>query len=207
MAKADKTDKGDYKGPEPKDSVHDTFHKITLNGHDLHYLATAGTLVLREDDGKPLASIFFVFYSKVDGPNAKAADPVGRSCFASTAGPARRRFGCTWGHSGRKRFACRTMVSAPTPPYSLIDNEFTLLDATDLVFIDPVSTGFKPPRVWTLNAFMDFRRTSNPSATSFNCSRRVTAAGGPQNISPAKGTAPLASPACRGISKNATACT
>jgi carboxypeptidase C (cathepsin A) len=142
MGKADKTDKAESKGPEPKDTVHDTTHKITLNGQPLHYLATAGTLVLRDDDGKAQASIFFVSYSKVDGPTSKTVDPARPIMFCFNGGPGSSSVWLHLGSFGPKAVRLPDNGGAPAPPFALVDNEFTLLDVADLVFIDPVSTGF-----------------------------------------------------------------
>ena len=211
MAKADKTDKGDYKGPEPKDSVHDTIHKITLNGHDLHYLATAGTLVLHEDDGKPLASIFFVSYNKVDGPNgAKVAYRLGRSCFASTAGPAHRRFGCTWEHSGRKRFACRTMAKRRCCPIrsSTTNSRFSTQPTwCSLTQSRPGSASL--PRGVDAKRFHGFQEDIQSVGDFIQLfTHGVTAASAPTEICRRRKLRHHPPPpACPGISRNATACT
>src|SRR5262249_36200118 len=54
----------DKKQPAPKETLSETTPSITVNGAKLDYTATAGTLILKEEDGKPLASIFFVAYTK-----------------------------------------------------------------------------------------------------------------------------------------------
>jgi carboxypeptidase C (cathepsin A) len=142
LDKAEKTDKADRKSGEPKDTVRDTSHKITLNGQPLNYLASAGTLVLRDDDGKPLASMFFVAYNKVEGAASKTPDPSRPIMFCFNGGPGSSSVWLHLGAFGPKAVKLPDNGDAPAPPYSLIDNEFTLLDVADLVFIDPVSTGF-----------------------------------------------------------------
>ncbi len=142
LDKVDKTDKADRKTAEPKDTVKDTFHKIALYGQPLNYMASAGTLVLRDDDGKPLASMFFVSYSKVGGPDSKVVDPARPIIFCFNGGPGSSSVWLHLGAFGPRSVRLPDNGEAPAPPYSLIDNEFTLLDMADLVFIDPVSTGF-----------------------------------------------------------------
>ena len=71
-----------------------------------------------------------------------AQPPGARSCSASTVGLGRRRYGCIWAHLGPRRVALPEEPTIPTPPFRLVDNEATWLDRTDLVFIDPVGTGF-----------------------------------------------------------------
>ena len=93
-------------------------------GRPLHYLASAGHLVLRDDDGKPMASMFFVAYTR-SGRRGRRRPSIrpGRSRSASTAGPGRRRSGCTSGRSARRRVRLPDDGEPPTPPYSLVDNE------------------------------------------------------------------------------------
>ncbi|HEY1375869.1 MAG TPA: hypothetical protein VGF55_03710, partial [Gemmataceae bacterium] len=145
LEKADKADKTDRKAPEPKDNVTDSTHKITLVGQPLHYLASAGTLVLREEDGKPTAGVFFVAYSKVDGPGSHTADPSRPITFCFNGGPGSSAVWLHLGAFGPRVVQLPDTGEPPHPPYTFVDNEFTLLDQTDLVFIDPVSTGYSRP--------------------------------------------------------------
>lgn len=122
-----------------------THHTLTVGGAELRYTATAGTLVLREErhkDGvwegdKPKATVFVVAYSK-DG-----ADPGRRPVtFAFNGGPGSSSVWLHLGALGPKRVLMDELGHPTPPPYRLIDNAHTLLDVTDLVFIDPVSTGY-----------------------------------------------------------------
>jgi carboxypeptidase C (cathepsin A) len=119
---------------------------MTLNGQPLNYLASAGHLVLRDDDGKPLASIFFVAYSKLAGPQIEKAapqtDPARPITFCFNGGPGSSSVWLHLGAFGPRTVQLPDSGEAPAPPYSLVDNPYTLLDMTDLVFIDPVSTGY-----------------------------------------------------------------
>jgi carboxypeptidase C (cathepsin A) len=148
-AKADKAEKTDRKPPE--DRVRQTTHTITLDGKPLHYRATAGTLALRDDDGKPIAGVFFVAYSRlnaeswpVDDPN-DGVDPTRPVTFCFNGGPGSSAVWLHLGAFGPKVVKLPDNGDPPAPPYVLVDNPFTLLDQTDLVFIDPVSTGFSRP--------------------------------------------------------------
>ena len=114
-----------------------TSHVIRLDGRELRYTATTGTLPIRLDDGKVAARMFFVAYTK-DGEDAKTR-PVS---FLYNGGPGSAT---VWLHMGS--FAPRHVKMAdegfqPAPPYSLVDNANTLLDVSDLVFVDAISTGF-----------------------------------------------------------------
>jgi carboxypeptidase C (cathepsin A) len=137
-----------------------TDHSITLpGGRLLKYKATAGYLTLRDtsenaggehdgkkggqDDadplkGKPKALVFFVAYTLDPAPDP-ATRPV---TFSFNGGPGSSSVWLHLGALGPRRAALTDQGEAPPPPYKLVDNESTWLDATDLVFIDPVSTGY-----------------------------------------------------------------
>jgi carboxypeptidase C (cathepsin A) len=114
-----------------------TSHAIRLDGREIKYTATAGTLPIRLDDGKVAAQMFFVAYTK-DGEDRKTR-PVS---FLYNGGPGSAT---VWLHMGS--FAPRSVQMAddgfqPAPPYQLVDNQDTLLDVTDLVFVDAIDTGY-----------------------------------------------------------------
>ena len=115
-----------------------TPHSIHIGGTELAYTATAGTLVLRRDDGKARASIFFVAYT-VDSAADKTKRPL---TFSFNGGPGSSSVWLHMGALGPRRVSLPADGSAPTPPYQVVDNEQTCLKYTDLVFIDPVTTGF-----------------------------------------------------------------
>lgn len=115
----------------------ETTHKITINGKKFPYKAVAGTLVLKDAENKSKAKIFFVSYSK-DGVENQSSRPI---TFCFNGGPGSSSVWLHLGGFGPKRVKL-TDQGEPVLPYQLSDNEYTLLEATDLVFIDPVSTGF-----------------------------------------------------------------
>jgi carboxypeptidase C (cathepsin A) len=121
-----------------KDNLVETFHTIQLGGKKLPYKATAGTMVLRDDEGKPRANIFCVAYT--------SGDPSKRPItFAYNGGPGSSSVWLHMGAFGPKRVHLNEDGSAVPPPYRLDDNDLSLLDLTDLVFIDPVTTGYSRP--------------------------------------------------------------
>lgn len=132
--------------PEPKDHIVVTNHKIKLGNKTLSYTATCGTIVLKEEhekDGeakgeKPRAILFFVAYT-LDGVTALANRPL---TFSFNGGPGSSSVWLHLGLAGPKRIAMDEMGQPGAPPYVLTDNEFTLLEKSDLVFIDPVGTGY-----------------------------------------------------------------
>ena len=120
-----------------EEKVSQTPHAIRLDGRDIKYTATVGTLPIRLDDGKVAARMFFVAYTR-DGEDAKTR-PIS---FLYNGGPGSAT---VWLHMGS--FAPRHTQMAdegfqPPPPYQLVDNENSLIDVSDLVFVDAIDTGF-----------------------------------------------------------------
>lgn len=127
--------------PPPAEKTSKTQHSIQIDGKTLAYTATAGTLNLKKDD-KPWASMFYVAYTRDDAPNA-AQDAAKRPItFAFNGGPGSSSVWLHMGALGPRRVEMGPDGEQPKPPYHLIDNPDTALEFTDLVFIDPVTTGF-----------------------------------------------------------------
>jgi carboxypeptidase C (cathepsin A) len=141
--------------PAPQDQLVVTQHTVTIGGQEVKYTVTAGTMVLKEEaekkgdkageaEGeKPKATVFFIAYTR-DEVEDKSRRPV---TFSFNGGPGSSS---VWLHLGvlgprRVQMDDAGAGSLPPPPYRLVDNEHSLLDATDLVFIDPVSTGYSRP--------------------------------------------------------------
>ncbi len=136
--------------PEPKDNLVETKHSLTIDGREIRYTVTCGTIVLKEEaekkgekegesEGeKPRATIFFVAYTR-DGEQDRQKRPL---TFSFNGGPGSSSVWLHLGLLGPRRVLLDDEGFAYPPPYKLVDNAFSLLDLTDLVFIDPVSTGF-----------------------------------------------------------------
>jgi len=132
--------KADGKSGGDKLSVTD--HEATIAGKALKYRATAGTYQLKDEAGKAKADLFFVAYEKTpagDSADALAKRPI---TFVFNGGPGAAAVWLHLGTAGPKRVKLTQLGEAPAPPYGVVDNDFTWLDATDLVFIDPVGTGY-----------------------------------------------------------------
>ena len=146
---------------EPVLSV--TAHTVTVGGKSLNYHATAGYMLMKAEEPKPRgggdadkgkpddkdskdglkakAKVFFVAYTLDD-----TGDPAKRPLtFCFNGGPGSASIWLHMGAMAPRRAALTDEGEAPPPPYQLVDNESTWLDSTDLVFIDPVSTGFSRP--------------------------------------------------------------
>lgn len=126
--------------PPPVEKTSTSKHSIQINGKTLAYTATAGTLILNKDD-KPWASMFYVAYTR-DNAGDVAKRPI---TFAFNGGPGSSSVWLHLGALGPMRVEMAPEGEQPKPPYHLIDNDDTALEFTDLVFIDPVTTGFSRP--------------------------------------------------------------
>jgi carboxypeptidase C (cathepsin A) len=126
---------------EAKDTQVQTTHSATIGGAKVDYQATAGTIVLKSDAGKPTAAVFYVAYTRT-GVKDPAARPL---TFAFNGGPGSSAVWLHLGCLGPRRVVVPENGERIAPPYRLVDNESSLLDVTDLVFIDPVSTGLSRP--------------------------------------------------------------
>lgn len=135
------SDKGAKKEEEQEDKVVTTTHTTTINGEEIEYAVTAGKLAMKSDDGKTKAHIFFIAYTKKD------VEDLGKRpiSFAFNGGPGSSSVWLHLGMLGPKRIKLPDDATSLAPPYELVGNPHSLLDITDLVFIDPVSTGFSRP--------------------------------------------------------------
>lgn len=125
----------------PEDKVVQTKHSVRVGGQEIKYTATTGTLVMKTEEGDPKASVFYVAYTKDDVSDV-AQRPV---TFTFNGGPGSSSVWLHLGAFGPRRVEMGDAGSLLPPPYKLVDNESSLLDVTDLVFIDPVSTGYSRP--------------------------------------------------------------
>lgn len=112
---------------------------VTIAGTKVEYTAETASLVLKTDDGKPRASVFHVSYLR-KGVKDPSSRPV---LFAFNGGPGSSAVWLHLGALGPKRVAFESDgTRPPAPPARVTDNPHSVLDLTDLVFIDPVSTGY-----------------------------------------------------------------
>jgi carboxypeptidase C (cathepsin A) len=122
--------------PPPRRFV--THHQTIVRGKPVRYTATAGETYITNLHGDPIASFFSFAYVK-DGPRDKSR-PV---LFAFNGGPGSASLWLHLGVVGPRRLVLDQEVNpSPTPPFGLQDNPYSLLDVADLVFIDPVGTGY-----------------------------------------------------------------
>ena len=127
------------KPPEKPDPVPAKFvksHKIRIGSTDLAYTTTAEEIYLKDNDGKTTASFFTISYMK-DGSEARPLT------FVFNGGPGSASVWLHFGLVGPRVIDIPSDATDPgAPPYKLRDNTTTILRATDLVFVDPVGTGY-----------------------------------------------------------------
>src|SRR5207247_5531391 len=124
--------------PEEKTSV--THHSARVGGQSINYTATAATYVIKADDGTPKATMFYVAYMK-DGVSDIAKRPIS---FVYNGGPGSASLFTHMG-MGPRRVVLTPDGHGMPAPYTIVDNEDSFLDATDLVFVDAISTGYRRP--------------------------------------------------------------
>lgn len=117
-----------------------TNHKLIVGGVAISYTATTGYMKITDESGKHKANIFYTAYIK-DGENA-GSRPI---TFAFNGGPGSSSVWLHLGALGPKRVMLGEGGEMPAPPFRVADNEYTWLKFTDLVFIDPIGTGFSRP--------------------------------------------------------------
>lgn len=138
---ADETHGGNAKPgtaiPVPPETSSITHHTIELGGHRIAYTATAGNLLLHDDAGEATASVFYIAYT------ADSKTPSNRPVtFLFNGGPGAGSVFLMMGSFGPKRAHTSSPAITPPAPYVLADNPDSLLDRSDLVFVDAVGTGF-----------------------------------------------------------------
>ena len=179
-----------------------TAHNLSLGGRTIGYKATAGTMLIRDDKGKPDASMFYVAYT-ADGESSKR--PV---TFLYNGGPGSASI---WLHMGSYG-PVRIVTSSPDPtapaPYQVVPNPDSLLDKSDLVFVDAIGTGYSKGLVKETRTTIRTSasgaptRTSTRSGVSSRATLPSTNAGTRRSSCSANRTARRARPGWRSISRN-----
>jgi len=119
------------------DSAVVTHHTTTIEGSPVRYTAEAGTLPIREN-GKTMARMFYVYYTR-DGVQDTATRPL---FISFNGGPGTASVWMHVGYTGPRRVQYDDDGNALRPPVGLEDNPHSILDVADIVYIDPVATGF-----------------------------------------------------------------
>ncbi|HKT83967.1 MAG TPA: hypothetical protein VJQ84_09060 [Solirubrobacterales bacterium] len=133
--------KEEPKPEPPPERESTTRYEVAIQGAKVPYRAVAGTYNLKDEKGKVKASLFYVAYTK-EGVSDPADRPI---TFAFNGGPGSAAIWLHLGVLGPRRIDIGGALATLPPPYRLVDNDRSPLDVTDIVFIDPVSTGYSRP--------------------------------------------------------------
>jgi len=153
--KGDKKDEW-MRAPKAESSV--TQHHFTGGGKSFDYIATAGTLVVRDDSDNPIASMGYVAYTRKDVKDTGTRPLM----FAFNGGPGSSSLWLHMGVLGPRRVVVSDPTPTPAAPFHTVENEFGVLDKSDLVMIDPVGTGLshavcqhKDDEFWSVDPDID----------------------------------------------------
>lgn len=131
----------DTTNADEKDDLTVVHKSVSTQAGELNYTVTTGYMPMNNEEGELLANVFFVAYT-LDS----ALDPADRPItFVFNGGPGSSSVWLHLGTAGPRRAAMGPEGFTARPPYKLLNNDYTWLDATDLVFIDPVGTGYSRP--------------------------------------------------------------
>jgi carboxypeptidase C (cathepsin A) len=123
--------------PIPPEKTSATHHELSMGGKSLKYAATAGTLLIRDEEDKPYGSMFYAAYT-LDGADSSTR-PVS---FLYNGGPGAATLWLHMGSFSPVRIETDSPNPTSGPPFKLIPNQYSLLDKTDLVFVDAPLTGY-----------------------------------------------------------------
>ena len=141
-----KSDAKKKEDPIPAEGKSETHHSVSVGGHSINYTANAGTLLIRDDKNKPIASVFYVAYIADSNKNERNKNSAKRPVtFFYNGGPGSSSVWLHMGSLAPVRVTTESPQATSPAPFHLIDNADTLLDKSDLVFIDAIGAGFSRP--------------------------------------------------------------
>src|ERR1700709_140769 len=119
------------------DSAVTTHSQVTIKGQVVPYDATAGTIPVWDEEGKPVAGVFYTYYERSDIKD-RAARPL---VISFNGGPGTPSVWMEIGYTGPRRLNIDD-EGYPIQPYGVHENQNSILDVADIVYVDPVNTGF-----------------------------------------------------------------
>jgi len=134
---ADDKDKKDGALPIPAETKVETKHDWTAGARPVHYTATAGTLQIKDDEEKVIGVMFYVGYTEDGVP--PGSRPV---TFLYNGGPGSASLWLHMGSVGPVRVVTDSPKATGPAPFGVVPNQYSLLDKSDLVFVDAPLTGF-----------------------------------------------------------------
>lgn len=189
--------------PVPEDKVVQSKHSARIGGQEIKYTATAGMLVMKDEEGKPKASVFYVAYTRDDVTDLSQR-PV---MFTFNGGPGSASVWLHLGAFGPRRVemgdagsCCRLLINWWTT------SRRCWMSPTLFLSIQSRRAIAGPRRVNRRISFTGFRKTCGPSAISSGCMRRATSGGPRRNFLRAKATGRRAPPGFPDICNNAMEC-
>jgi len=129
-----------YNIPFNPESTITSEHEVTIKGNKVPYKTTAGMMPVWDDEGKIQAGVFFTYYERTDIKD-RAARPL---VISFNGGPGTPSVWMELGYTG-PRILTIDDEGYPVQPYGLKDNPHSILDVADIVYVDPVNTGFSRP--------------------------------------------------------------
>jgi len=127
--------------PIPNETSSATDHTIRIGGQLVPYRATAATMILKNDKDESIGILYYTAYTRTD-----SRDPSQRPlAFIYNGGPGSASAWLHMGAFGPRRIVTTDAAFTPPPPYQIVDNQSSLIDVSDMVFIDPIGTGFSKP--------------------------------------------------------------
>jgi carboxypeptidase C (cathepsin A) len=114
-----------------------THHEVTIKGQRVPYKVTAGSLPVWDEEGKAIAGVFYTYFERTNAGNPGARPLV----FSFNGGPGTASVWMQIGYTG-PRVLNIDDEGYPVQPYGLKDNPHSILDVADIVYVDPVNTGF-----------------------------------------------------------------
>ncbi len=146
-AQAEKIAPLDIAAPTIAERRQESRHMVVIDGRAITYLATPGTLTIRDDDGKPIASMFYVAYTAAPPPARRGAaqDKARPVTFFYNGGPGSSTVWLHMGSIGPMRVRTDSPQATRNAPFDLGPNPWSLIDKTDLVFLDAIGAGFSRP--------------------------------------------------------------
>ncbi len=137
-AKAKQEDKNpSFKRELSLEAKTETKSEVTIKGQKVHYKAVTGTIPVWDEDGKAIAGLFYVYYERTDVTNKDERPLV----ISFNGGPGTASVWMHLGYTGPKKLKIDD-EGYPVQPYGFEDNNNSILDVADIVFVDPVNTGF-----------------------------------------------------------------
>ncbi|NIK91921.1 carboxypeptidase [Mangrovimonas sp. CR14] len=121
----------------PTDTVITTSHQATINGQNFNYEAKVGTLPVWNKDNEPIATLFYTYYKR----SLSKPDDSRPLVFSFNGGPGSASVWMHIGYTGPKILNL-DKEGMPVQPYGVKDNPYSILDVADIVYVDPVNTGY-----------------------------------------------------------------